>query len=116
VQFQRSGGTETGRGARLNFPPIDPVKADLIVFELRKVAAELDSTPAQVALAWVLGRSEATSVIIGARTEGRGRAASWSGISSSCPACWTSDGARFGWYAGGTRRTQAQTEIGGVRR
>ena len=64
-----SGATETGRRARLNFPPIDPVKADPIVFELRKIATELDSTPAQVALAWVLGRSEATSVIIGARTE-----------------------------------------------
>jgi aryl-alcohol dehydrogenase-like predicted oxidoreductase len=36
---------------------------------LRKTATELDSTPAQVALVWVLGRSEATSVIIGARTE-----------------------------------------------
>jgi aryl-alcohol dehydrogenase-like predicted oxidoreductase len=33
------------------------------------VATEFDSTPTQGALAWVLGRSEASSVIIGARTE-----------------------------------------------
>jgi aryl-alcohol dehydrogenase-like predicted oxidoreductase len=63
------GGTAAGRRTRLNFPPIDPLKADPIVLELRKAAAELDSTPAQVALAWVLGRGEATSMIIGARTE-----------------------------------------------
>jgi aryl-alcohol dehydrogenase-like predicted oxidoreductase len=64
-----SGGTETGRRATLNFPPIDPVKADPIVFELREIATALDATPAQVALAWVLGRSEVTSVIVGARTD-----------------------------------------------
>ena len=64
-----SGSAEMGRRAMLNFPPIDPVKADPIVLELRAIATELDATPAQVALAWVLGRSEATSVIIGARTE-----------------------------------------------
>ncbi|CAD6559219.1 1-deoxyxylulose-5-phosphate synthase YajO [Paraburkholderia hiiakae] len=64
-----SASGEMGRRATLNFPPIDPMKADPIVFELREIATELDSTPAQVALAWVLGRSETTSVIIGARTE-----------------------------------------------
>ena len=64
-----SGNADTGRRANLTFPPIDPAKADPIVLELRKVATELDSTPAQVALAWVLGRSEVTSVTIGARSE-----------------------------------------------
>lgn len=39
------------------------------MFELRKIATELDATPAQVALGWLLGRNEATLVIIGARTE-----------------------------------------------
>jgi aryl-alcohol dehydrogenase-like predicted oxidoreductase len=33
-----------------------------------KVAAELDTTPTAVALAWVLGRRNVTSVIIGPRT------------------------------------------------
>jgi aryl-alcohol dehydrogenase-like predicted oxidoreductase len=58
----------TGRRARLNFPPIDPIKADPIVIELQKIATELASTPAQVTLAWILGHREVTSVIIGART------------------------------------------------
>lgn len=64
-----SDSKEVGRRARLNFPPIDPLKAEPIIFELREIATELGSTPAQVALAWVLGRREATSVIIGARSE-----------------------------------------------
>ena len=49
IDASGGGSTEMGRRARLNFPPIDPVKADPIVFELRKIATELDSTPAQVA-------------------------------------------------------------------
>ncbi|MEU4154360.1 aldo/keto reductase [Streptomyces sp. NPDC026659] len=38
-----------------------------IVDELRRIAAELDTTPAAVALAWVQGRPGVTSTIIGAR-------------------------------------------------
>jgi len=63
-----NGGAETGRRANLNFPPIDPARVDPIVLELREVAREADATPAQVALAWVLGRGEVTSVSIGARS------------------------------------------------
>jgi diketogulonate reductase-like aldo/keto reductase len=58
----------TGRRTRLNFPPIDPIKTAPIIIELQKIATELASTPAQVTLAWILGRREVTSVIIGART------------------------------------------------
>jgi aryl-alcohol dehydrogenase-like predicted oxidoreductase len=61
-------GVESGRRANLNFPPIDPARVDPIVLELREVAREVDSTPAQVALTWVLGRDEVTSVSIGARS------------------------------------------------
>ncbi len=39
-----------------------------IVDELIKIAKELDSTPARVALAWVQGRPGVTSTILGART------------------------------------------------
>lgn len=60
-------GAGTGRRTNLNFPPIDPAKVDPVVLALREVAKELDSTPAQVALAWVLGRDAVTSVTIGAR-------------------------------------------------
>jgi len=61
-------GAEKGRRANLNFPPINPAKVDPIMLELRQVAAELGATPAQVALAWTLGRSEVTSITIGARS------------------------------------------------
>lgn len=60
-------GAGTGRRTNLNFPPIDPAKVDPVVLALREVAKELDSTPAQVAMAWVLGRDAVTSVTIGAR-------------------------------------------------
>lgn len=39
-----------------------------IIDELQKIAKELDTTPARVALAWVQGRPGVTSTIIGART------------------------------------------------
>jgi aryl-alcohol dehydrogenase-like predicted oxidoreductase len=63
------GSTGGGRRSNLNFPPIDPRKADPIVLELRSVAQALGSTPAQVALAWLLGRDEVCAVTIGARSE-----------------------------------------------
>jgi aryl-alcohol dehydrogenase-like predicted oxidoreductase len=62
---------ETGRRARLNFPPIDPAKADPIVRVLHDIATELNASPAQVALAWILQRREVCSVIVGARTSGQ---------------------------------------------
>ncbi|ACD20736.1 aldo/keto reductase [Paraburkholderia phytofirmans] len=62
------GGNATGRRTRLNFPPIDPARADPVVRVLQEVATELDASPAQVALAWILQRREVCSVIIGART------------------------------------------------
>jgi aryl-alcohol dehydrogenase-like predicted oxidoreductase len=64
-----SAASEPGRRANLNFPPINPEKVDPIVLELREVAKQIGSTPAQVALAWVLGREEVASVTVGARTE-----------------------------------------------
>jgi aryl-alcohol dehydrogenase-like predicted oxidoreductase len=64
------GATQAqGRRANLNFPPVDPVRVDPIVHELRDIGRELDVTPSQVALAWLLERQEVASVIIGARTE-----------------------------------------------
>lgn len=65
------GATEEAKGRRsnLNFPPLDPAKADLIVHELRSVGQELNATPAQTALAWLLGRTEVATVIVGASGE-----------------------------------------------
>lgn len=64
-----AGASDGGRRARLNFPPIDPARADPIVVALRQAATQLDSTPARVALAWTLGRSAIASITIGARSE-----------------------------------------------
>jgi aryl-alcohol dehydrogenase-like predicted oxidoreductase len=67
-KYTQGSDGETGRRTRLNFPPIDPAKADPIVLVLRNIATELNASPAQVALAWILRRREVCSVIVGART------------------------------------------------
>lgn len=67
-KYTEGTATAAGRRTNLNFPPINPVKVDPIVHALRHVANELGSEPAQVALAWTLGRQEVSSVTIGART------------------------------------------------
>jgi aryl-alcohol dehydrogenase-like predicted oxidoreductase len=65
----QNGTPAKGRRSNLNFPPIDPRKADPIVEELRVVASALNTTPAQGALAWLLGRDEVATVIVGASSE-----------------------------------------------
>jgi aryl-alcohol dehydrogenase-like predicted oxidoreductase len=64
-----SSAQDGGRRANLNFPPINPAKVDPIVLELRSIAGDLGVQPAQVALAWLLGRDEVTSITIGVRSE-----------------------------------------------
>ncbi|WP_413459391.1 aldo/keto reductase [Herbaspirillum huttiense] len=61
-------GAGAGRRADLNFPPIDPLRGDPIVFALREIADELQAQPAQVALAWTLARPAISSITLGART------------------------------------------------
>ncbi|MFL9875640.1 aldo/keto reductase [Paraburkholderia megapolitana] len=65
----QNGTPEKGRRTNLNFPPVDPHEVDPIVDELRVVAQALNTTPAQVALAWLLGRDEVATVIVGASSE-----------------------------------------------
>ncbi|RQH01666.1 aldo/keto reductase [Paraburkholderia dinghuensis] len=60
-------GEAGGRRTKLDFPPVDIVRAEPIVAVLREVAGELAAMPAQVALAWLLAREQITSVIVGAR-------------------------------------------------
>jgi len=57
-----------GRRTSLDFPPVDPARIDPIVHALRDIARTLDATPAQVALAWLLGRPDVATVIVGARS------------------------------------------------
>jgi len=62
-------GAAAGRRTQLDFPPIDRARVDPIVHELRAIAQALEATPAQVALAWLLGREATSTVIVGARNE-----------------------------------------------
>jgi aryl-alcohol dehydrogenase-like predicted oxidoreductase len=66
---ERNGASAQGRRTNLNFPPVDPSKADPVVEALRVIAGALDTTPAEVALAWLLGREEVATVIVGASSE-----------------------------------------------
>lgn len=63
-----AGVTVPGRRTNLNFPPIDSARGDPIVAELFDIAEMVGTQPAQVALAWTLGRPGITSVTIGARS------------------------------------------------
>jgi aryl-alcohol dehydrogenase-like predicted oxidoreductase len=64
-----SGNSPTrGRRSSLDFPPVDPARIDPVVHALRDIARTLDATPAQVALAWLLGRPGVATVIVGARS------------------------------------------------
>jgi aryl-alcohol dehydrogenase-like predicted oxidoreductase len=71
------GGVLSGKYTRQNvgqkssergFIPQLGEKEHAIVDELARIAREIDTTPARVALAWVRGRAGVTSTIIGART------------------------------------------------
>jgi aryl-alcohol dehydrogenase-like predicted oxidoreductase len=57
-----------GRRAGFEFPPVDLEVGERVLGVLREVAAEHGSTPAQVALAWTVGRVGVTSVLFGANT------------------------------------------------
>jgi aryl-alcohol dehydrogenase-like predicted oxidoreductase len=54
------------RLASFDFLPYDKEKGFALVDQLRTIAAQKDCSPAQVALAWLLAKPEATSITIGA--------------------------------------------------
>src|SRR6202030_3491122 len=75
-----AGGFLTGKYSRANpapagtrfaeagsFVPFDKEMGSRVVEVLKEVAGRHDATPARVALAWVLGRSAVSSVIVAAR-------------------------------------------------
>lgn len=72
-------GILSGKYTRANAATVKPDKrswvagalneaAYTVIDELQRIAAELDSTPARVAVAWVQGRPGVSSTILGART------------------------------------------------
>jgi aryl-alcohol dehydrogenase-like predicted oxidoreductase len=60
------GKHEAGRGARVT-SFLDDRTFDLLE-QMERIAGELNSTVARIALAWVVGRAGVTSTIVGART------------------------------------------------
>ena len=58
-----------GRRAGFEFPPVDLEVGERVLAVLRDVATAHEATPAQVALAWTMGRPGVTSVLFGANTD-----------------------------------------------
>lgn len=66
-KYGRSGGgTIEDRRTTAPYPHVDPELGAKAVDALAHVADELDATPAQVAIAWLLGRPHVTSILLGA--------------------------------------------------
>ena len=66
-KFTRSGGDDTARRAKFDFPPVNKEKGFAILDVLIPIAAAHGVTVPQIALAWILANEAVTSVIIGAR-------------------------------------------------
>jgi aryl-alcohol dehydrogenase-like predicted oxidoreductase len=66
-KFTRTGGDETARRAKFDFPPVNKDKGFDVVDVLVTVAGRHGVSVAQIALAWLLANAAVTSVIIGAK-------------------------------------------------
>lgn len=71
-KFDRHGKTEAGsrrdmRGPAAQFPPVDEERAFAIIDVLHAIAARIEASPSQVALAWLLAQPAVTSVITGVK-------------------------------------------------
>jgi aryl-alcohol dehydrogenase-like predicted oxidoreductase len=62
---ENSGGEE-GRRKTFDFPPIDVEQGFEVIESLKAIAERHNATPAQVALAWVLAKPWAHTILIGA--------------------------------------------------
>ena len=66
-KFTRTGGDETARRAKFDFPPVNKEKGFDILDVVVPMAARYQVSAAQIALAWLLAKDAVTSVIIGAK-------------------------------------------------
>ena len=66
-KFTRTGGDETARRAKFDFPPVNKEKGFDILDLVVPMAARYQVSAAQIALAWLLAKDAVTSVIIGAK-------------------------------------------------
>jgi aryl-alcohol dehydrogenase-like predicted oxidoreductase len=62
-------GTPEGdhRRATLDFPPVDPARADAVITAMRPMAEARRVSVASIALAWLLDQPAVTSVLVGAK-------------------------------------------------
>jgi aryl-alcohol dehydrogenase-like predicted oxidoreductase len=65
-KYDRSGGTIDDRRTTWPYPPVDATAGHAAIDTLRNIGQELDATPAQIAIAWLLTRPAVSSVLIGA--------------------------------------------------
>ncbi len=66
-KFTRTGGDESARRTKFDFPPVNKEKGFDVLDVLIPIAAVHGVSVAQVALAWILSKDVVTSVIIGAK-------------------------------------------------
>jgi aryl-alcohol dehydrogenase-like predicted oxidoreductase len=65
-KYDRSGGTIDDRRTTWPYPPVDATAGHAATDTLRSIGQEVDASPAQVAIAWILTRPVVSSVLIGA--------------------------------------------------
>lgn len=65
-KYTRESEADQGRRKTFDFPPIDKEKGFDVVDKLREIGAAHDATPAEIALAWVLAKPWAHTLLIGA--------------------------------------------------
>jgi len=67
-KFDRAGSSDPdARRIHIDFPPIEPEHGYTVIDAVKRVAARVEATPAQVALAWLLAQPGVTTAIVGAR-------------------------------------------------
>ena len=62
-----AAGTNDGRRASFDFPPVALERGDAVIAAMRPIAEAMGVSVAQVALAWLLRQPVVTSVIVGAK-------------------------------------------------
>lgn len=62
-----AAGTNDGRRATFDFPPVNLERGDAVIAAMRPIAEAKGVSVAQVALAWLLHQPAVTSVIVGAK-------------------------------------------------
>ncbi|MDX3929913.1 MAG: aldo/keto reductase [Shinella sp.] len=66
-KYSSGGNAAGGRQTELDFPPIDRIRGEPLIAVLKAVAEKHGSSPAQIAIAWLLKQSVVSTIIIGAK-------------------------------------------------